>query len=58
MNGNSIIFTDEQHDAHYADLCAGCGEVFTKSNPCKFQDEGGFDFCEGCSNELETNKDE
>lgn len=58
MNGNSIIPTDEQHDAHYADHCSQCGEVFTQLNPRAFQDDGGFDFCEQCNNELENNDNE
>jgi len=55
MNGNSIIPTDAEHDAHYADHCHSCGVPFTESNPMFFTD-CGFDYCETCDKEQkETN---
>lgn len=57
MNGNSIIPTDEQHDAHYADHCSLCGEAFRPSNPFGMQDDGGFDYCILCTNEIEEDNE-
>jgi uncharacterized protein with gpF-like domain len=53
MNGNTIIPTDAEHDAHYADHCSACGEVFRPSNPFWMQDDGGFDYCKQCTIEIE-----
>lgn len=48
MNGNSIIPTDAEHDAHYCDQseCENCGEKFTQKH---FEDD--FNICPECREE-------
>jgi len=46
--GNSIIPTEQEHDAHYCPdrICDNCGEKF---NPHHFEDDQ--DTCQECLNE-------
>ena len=48
MNGNSIIPTEDEHDAHYAHKCWGCDKPFSLCGERPAGECKDGDLCQDC----------